>query len=51
MAIITYVYDNNKHIMVIMFVIINMVHDNIKNCGPDDDDHGDDYDCGVLQTL
>ena len=42
---------NSKNIMVILFMIINMVHDNIKNCGPDDDNQGDDYDCGVLQTL
>ena len=46
-----YVYDNTKHFMVIMFVPKNMVHNNIKNWGPDDDDHGDYYDCGVLQTL
>ena len=51
MAIITNDYYNSKNNLVIIIMIINMVNDNIKNCRPDDDSRGDDYDYGVLQTL
>ena len=36
----------------LMFMIISLMHDNMKNCGPDDDNHGDDYgDSNIMKTL